>query len=284
MSCICDLLEDHGRDRDVRQRREDRLTVVRRGLRQVALEQGLVRDRGQLPARREPRLDRLGGAGEELHPCGGLIGMRGGGGGDDGVREEVVGLGDVARLDRTSQANGASVPCAENCQMPLCHMASLPDLNRAPSSWPPMSASVGMTLSVFALEISQLAASTPCGVVERRLGLVGVEERAAVLREDLVELPELDGLEVAPDAARGIGQLLGGGELVRPGPVGASGRRRRPRRTGPCCRTAARRRSSPAGRTACRRGRTPRRRAGSRCRVGRGGLRRSGRAACRLSA
>ena len=48
-----------------------------------------------------------------------------------------------------------------NCQMPLCHMASLPDLNRVPSSWPPMSAAVGMTFSVFALEISQSAASTP---------------------------------------------------------------------------------------------------------------------------
>ena len=104
--------------------------------------------------------------------------------------------------------------------MPVCRIASLPSLNRLVSkSGVPCPCSI-VGIMVPLLPTSQSAASMPSGVLNATSVPSVVEELAAVLRQHLVELVEAHRLVVAPDARGLVGELLGRGLLVGPGPVG----------------------------------------------------------------
>ena len=74
-------------------------------------------------------------------------------------------------------------------------------------------------MTVPGLPTSHLAALIALGGVERDASCRPLQELPAGLGEGLVELVEADRLVVAPDPGGLVGELLGSGLLVGPGPV-----------------------------------------------------------------
>ena len=111
-------------------------------------------------------------------------------------------------------------------------------------------------MSSTAIPVRTSSAWTPCGRVEGRLRVVLVEDRAAVLPQQRVVVPDrvLGGVHRVGEPElllRRIRQRLGGGAEVVPRPVGRSGTRARPRRTASCCRRSPGCRSAPGRRGPC---------------------------------
>ncbi len=147
-----------------------------------------------------------------------LVGVLGVRADDDAVDEHRVGRGGVARLDDDVplERDSASGP---NCQMPLCHIASLPSREQR-------GVEVRRAAAVGHRRHRRCRACRPAtrrgdalGRVERRRAAVRRKNCAAGLGQRLVELVERHRLVVAPHAGGGVGQRLGGGPLVLPRPV-----------------------------------------------------------------